>query len=57
MSESVTHECLHCQRTLVKRLVDYFLYCGDAISLNLRLSDQEKAVIKEQQKNQIESER
>jgi len=37
--------------------VDYCLYCGEAIPVDLQLTDQEKAVIKDQQKDQIETER
>ena len=35
----------------------FCLYCGEAIPVDMRLTDQEKAVTKERQKDQIESER
>jgi hypothetical protein len=43
-------------QALVNRLVDYCLYCGVAIPVDLQLTDQEKAAIKDQQKEQIEAE-
>jgi hypothetical protein len=57
MSESATPRCPGRERALVNRLVDYCLYCGEAIPVDLQLTDQEKAVIKDQQKDQIEADR
>ena len=51
------NRCPRCQRVLVNRLVDYCLYCGEAIPVEMQLTDQEKAMIMERQKDQIESER
>ena len=57
MSESTSPKCPRCQRVLVNRLVDYCLYCGEPIPVDMQLTDQEKAVINERQKDRIESKR
>lgn len=54
MNHSPIPKCPECQRTLQNRLVDQCLYCGADIPDHLILTDQEKAVIIQQQLEQIE---
>jgi len=50
-------KCPECNRTLQNKLVDTCLYCGAEVPEHLRLSDEEKAVIKKQQLEQVEKDR
>ena len=50
-------KCPECNRTLQSKLVDTCLYCGAEVPEHLRLSDEEKAVIKKQQLEQLEKDR
>jgi len=50
-------KCPECDRPLQNKLIDQCLYCGKELPDHLKTSDEEKAVIKQEQIKQLEAAR